>query len=114
MPRRPLTVLILCLAIACTSVFASASMAGAGNSGTSASAQVSAAASCKTVRYGGRSYVLYRKGVRCTFAKRWVRRLARSGGANKPRGFKCTSGSNFRTGGNCSKGSRMFGWHPGD
>ena len=66
------------------------------------------------VRYGGRSYVLYKRGVRCVFAKRWVRRLNRSRGRNKPAGFKCSSGSKFRTGGSCVRGNRVFGWHPGD
>jgi hypothetical protein len=72
-------------------------------------------AGCKTVHYGGRSYVLYRKGrVRCLFAKRWVRRLNRSRGDNSPPGWACESGTNFRTGGACSKGRRAFGWHPAD
>jgi hypothetical protein len=117
MPRRSLTALIACLAIACTSIFAASSFAGSSGSGTKAergSAPVSAAASCKTVRYGGRSYVLYKKGVRCVFAKRWVRRLNRSQGRNKPAGFKCSSGSKFRSGGSCVRGNRVFGWHRGD
>ena len=73
------------------------------------------AAACNTVRYGGRAYVLYRTGrVGCTFAKRWVRRLNRSRGASKPPGWRCTSGSGYRTGGGCTRGSRAFGWHPLD
>jgi hypothetical protein len=117
MTRRSLPVLVACLALVCTSVFASSSLAGSGGSGSAeqGSAQVSAAASCKTVRYSGRSYILYRQGkVRCLFAKRWVRRLHRSKGRNKPPGWKCSSGSKYRTGGGCTRGSRAFGWHPGD
>ena len=118
MPRRTLTALIACLAIACTSIFAASSFAGSSGSGGSAaqgnSPSLSAAASCKSVRYGGRSYVLYKKGVSCLFAKRWVRRLHRSRGRNKPPGFKCSSGTKYRTGGGCTRGNRVFGWHPGD
>jgi hypothetical protein len=115
MSRRHLAILTACLALACTSIFAGTSFAGSsGGSAAEASGELSAAASCKTVRYGGRGYVLFRKNVRCLFAKRWVRRLNRSRGANKPKGFKCTSGSKFRTGGQCVRGKRVFGWHPGD
>jgi hypothetical protein len=73
------------------------------------------AAACQSVRYGGRAYVLGKsRRVRCLFAKRWVRRLNRSRGDNSPPGWTCESGSNFRTGGSCSKGNRYFGWHPYD
>jgi hypothetical protein len=71
-------------------------------------------AACNTVSYDGRSYVLFRERVRCRFARRWVRRLHNSAGENKPDGWRCTSGSRYRTGGNCTKGERAFGWHPGD
>lgn len=73
------------------------------------------AAACNTVRYGGRAYVLYRQGrVGCTFAKRWVRRLRASAGRNKPPGWRCSSGSRYRTGGGCTRSNRTFGWHPAD
>jgi hypothetical protein len=76
---------------------------------------VSAAAACNTVRYGGKGYVLFRQGgVKCKFAKRWVKRLHNSGGQNKPAGWKCSSGTKYKTGGQCTKGSKAFGWHPGD
>jgi hypothetical protein len=60
------------------------------------------------------SYVLYRRGVSCTFAKRWAKRLASSNGRRKPSGYACSSGSKFRGGGYCERGKRHFGWHGGD
>lgn len=72
------------------------------------------ASACNSVKIGERGYVLFRKGVSCTFAKRWVRKLAATRGASKPSGFTCTSGSKFRSGGYCAKGSKHFGWHSGD
>jgi hypothetical protein len=70
--------------------------------------------SCNVVKVGDRAYVLYRRGVPCTWAKRWVRRLAASQGRNKPSGFSCSSGSKFRGGGYCERGSKHFGWHGGE
>ena len=72
------------------------------------------AAACNTVSYDGRAFVLYRKNVGCLFAKRWERRLHASRGENKPPGWRCRSRSRYRTGGRCTNGSRVFGWHPGD
>jgi hypothetical protein len=70
-------------------------------------------AGCNTVAYGGRTFVLYKTGVTCAFARRWVRTLNRT--RRGPRGWTCSSGSRFRTGGFCQKGRRyQFGWHPGD
>jgi hypothetical protein len=72
---------------------------------------------CDTVRAGGNTYIFYHQGVGCRFGKTWVKRLVRSGGSNKPQGFRCTSGSGFTSGGQCvKKGSSrvVFGWHPGD
>ena len=83
--------------------------------GASAGSPQASAAACNSVRYGGEAYVLYRQGgVKCKFAKRWVKRLHRSSGQNKPAGWKCSSGTRYRTGGQCTKGSKAFGWHPGD
>jgi hypothetical protein len=83
--------------------------------GEAAAASDATAAACNSVRYDGRSYVMYRQGaVRCKFARKWVRRLHRSEGQNEPSGWTCSSGSNFRTGGGCTKGRKAFGWHPGD
>jgi hypothetical protein len=72
---------------------------------------------CGIVRAGGSAYVFFHQGVSCRFGKKWVRRLVRSGGDSKPKGFRCTSGSGFTTGGQCEKKSDahvVFGWHPGD
>lgn len=71
-------------------------------------------AACNGVKVDGRGYVLYRRGVTCTFAKRWVKRLASSGGKRKPAGYTCSSGSKYRGGGYCERGNRHFGWHTGD
>jgi hypothetical protein len=72
------------------------------------------ASACSSVKVGGKGHVLYRRGVRCTFAKRWARRLAASRGDRKPRGYSCSSGSKFRGGGYCEKGSKHFGWYRGE
>jgi hypothetical protein len=99
--------LLLCTAAIAAVPAGQATAASAGPEAT--------AAACNSVRYDGRSYVLYRQGaVRCKFARKWVRRLHRSEGRNEPRGWTCSSGSNFRTGGGCTKGRKAFGWHPGD
>ncbi len=58
------------------------------------------------------SYVLTTRGISCAKARRHVRRLRRGGDA--PRGWRCNSGSDFRSGGICVKGRRYFAWHPGD
>ena len=71
-----------------------------------------AEARCGSVAYRGRSYVMFRQNVGCRFAKLAIRRLATTG--RKPRGYRCTSGSGFKTGGFCKKDSKQFGWHPGD
>jgi hypothetical protein len=70
--------------------------------------------SCNVVKVNERAYVLYRRGVGCTWSKRWVRRLAASRGRNKPGGFTCSSGSRFQGGGYCERGSKHFGWHGGE
>jgi hypothetical protein len=102
--KRLLTLLVCTAAVA----------APAGGAAAAPDAEATAAA-CNSVRYDGRSYVLYRQGaVRCKFARKWVRRLHRSEGRNEPAGWTCSSGSNFRTGGGCTKGRKAFGWHPGD
>jgi hypothetical protein len=54
-----------------------------------------------------------------------VNSTARGGGAARRRvrhvhryrslrGWRCSSGSRFRTGGYCSRARSYFGWHPGD
>ena len=70
-----------------------------------------AASRCGSVSYGGRGYVLFYKGITCTSARRKVRHVHRY---KRLRGWTCSSGSNFRTGGFCRRGARQFGWHPGD
>ena len=69
--------------------------------------------SCSSVKIGERGHVLYRHGVSCSYAKRWARKLAATRGGSKPRGFRCTSGSKFRSGGYCERGNKHFGWHRG-
>lgn len=69
------------------------------------------------IRLGGRTYVFYLQRVGCRQARRAVRRLYRSGGdEGRPSGFRCESGSGFRTGGGCFTRGRVraFGWHPLD
>lgn len=72
------------------------------------------ASSCNTVKIGDRGYILYRQRVSCSYAKRWARKVAATRGRSKPRGFSCTSGSKFRSGGYCQTGAKHFGWHRGD
>ena len=69
---------------------------------------------CSSVKVAERGHVLFRQGVSCAYAKRWARRLAATRGAARPRGFRCTSGSKFRSGGYCERGSKHFGWQRWD
>lgn len=71
------------------------------------------ASACNSVKIGGRGHVLYRHGVSCGYAKRWTRKLAATRGRAKPRGFRCSSGSRYRSGGYCERGGKHFGWHRG-
>jgi hypothetical protein len=71
-------------------------------------------AACNVVKINGRGFVLYRRGVSCSFAKRWAKRLASSSGRRKPAGYVCSSGSKYRGGGYCERGNRHFGWHSGE
>jgi hypothetical protein len=81
--------------------------AGAGPGGS----ETARSAACGTVKYGGRTYVLYYRGIGCRSARRKVRHVHRY---KRLPGWKCSSGSNFRTGGYCERGQKHFGWHPGD
>ena len=103
MTRRLTLVALACAALALPSG------ATAARSDTDASAT---SARCQTVSYGGRTYVMYRNRVKCANSRRWIKRLHRT--KRGPKGWNCGSGSNFRSGGNCSRGQRYFGWHPGD
>ncbi len=69
------------------------------------------ASRCGSVSYGGRAYILFYRRISCTSARRKVRHVHRF---KRLRGWKCSSGSGFRTGGFCKRGARQFGWHPGD
>lgn len=93
-----------------------ASSAGASpaapNIASQATDSPSVAAACTSVSYGRRTYIMYRRGVSCGFARRWVRRLHYT--KRGPRGWRCGSGSGYRTGGGCARGGRSFGWHPAD
>jgi hypothetical protein len=68
-------------------------------------------AACNSVRYEGRAYVLYYRGISCRSARRKVRYVHRD---RRLSGWRCRSGSNFDTGGGCSRGRKLFGWHPFD
>jgi hypothetical protein len=69
------------------------------------------ASACSTVSYDGRTYVMYRQGIGCRSARRKVRYVHRN---KELPGWRCQSGTNFRTGGGCSRGRKLFGWHPAD
>jgi len=68
-------------------------------------------ARCGSVSYGGRAYILSYRRISCYSARRGVRYVHRH---KRLPGWRCSSGSRFRTGGYCSRGSKSFGWHPGD
>jgi hypothetical protein len=68
--------------------------------------------SCNVVKIQARGHVLYRRGVSCSFAKRWADRMAATRGRSKPAGWSCTSGDGFRLGGYCERGQSDFGWQP--
>jgi hypothetical protein len=78
---------------------------------TSLPGEVATSAACNSVRYEGRTYVLYRRAVGCRSARRKVRYVHRH---KRLPGWRCQSGSNFETGGGCSRGRKLFGWHPLD
>ena len=65
----------------------------------------------QTVSYGCNTYILSYRGLSCRSARRKVRHVHRH---RRLRGWRCTSGSRFRTGGFCRRGRRHFAWHPGD
>lgn len=69
------------------------------------------AARCSSVSYGRRTYVLFHRRISCTSARRKVRHVHSH---KRLRGWRCSSGSGFRTGGFCQRGRKTFGWHPGD
>jgi micrococcal nuclease len=78
-----------------------------GNFHRSARVRAVAARSCRS-SLG----VVYANGVSCSFARTWIRRLRRT--KRGPSGWRCSSGSNFTTGGHCQRRRRNFGWHPAD
>lgn len=69
------------------------------------------AARCQTVSYGGNTYILSYRGLSCRSARRKVRHVHRH---RRLRGWRCTSGTRFRTGGFCRRERRHFAWHPVD
>jgi hypothetical protein len=80
-------------------------------------APASAADGCTSVKVEGERLILLKNGVGCRFARHSIRRLAKTKGDEKPEGYKCSSGSKFRTGGYCEKKqnkNRNFSWHPAD
>ena len=95
------------LAVTLTALAALPAPAGA-QRGETPSAQ---AARCQTVTYGGRTYVMYHQRIRCRSARRKIRYVHRH---KRLPGWSCESGTNFRTGGGCSRGRKLFGWHPAD
>jgi len=101
-------------ALAIAALLAACAIAPASAAGTAAAGatEATASAGCSSVSYGGRGYVLYKRGVKCSWARRWVKRVHRT--KEGPRKWTCSSGSNFRTGGYCERGAKHFGWHPGD
>jgi hypothetical protein len=88
-----------------------AAFAPSGTAGAAPSGEIAKSAACNSVRYEGRTYVLYRQRVGCRSARRKVRYVHRH---KRLPGWRCQSGSNFETGGGCSRGDRLFGWHPFD
>jgi hypothetical protein len=66
---------------------------------------------CGSVSYDGRTFVMFHRGIVCATARRYVRYVHRY---HRLRGWECSSGSRFRKGGQCQRGSKRFGWHPAD
>ena len=66
---------------------------------------------CSSIKLGGPK-IFYKTHLPCDKAKRWARKVYRTGGAFEPRNFNCTSGSNFVDGANCQHTFRNknFGW----
>ena len=75
------------------------------------------ARACDNIRFDGRDYVFYKQDVRCRRAKKLLRHVRRTRGDWQPRRWDCGSGSNWTTGGGCSKRGnprKLFGFHPYD
>jgi hypothetical protein len=100
--------LVLLLTLACLCALPAVAVAD----GSRAPRQLSSS-SCTVVKVNGGSYVLYRQGVSCVWAKNWVRKLAASGGKAKPAGWTCTSGAKYRGNAWCERGDKHFGWDDG-
>jgi hypothetical protein len=98
--------LICVVAVALTGALTSMATAGPATHGEHA-----ASAACNSVSYEGRTYVLYRRGVGCRSARRKVRYVHLH---KRLPGWRCGSGSNFESGGGCTRGRKLFGWHPLD
>jgi hypothetical protein len=82
------------------------------SAGSAGGEEQASASRCGTVRYDGRTFILYYRGLSCRSARRKVRRVHNN---ERLRGWACSSGSGFRTGGYCQRTRRKyFGWHPGD
>jgi hypothetical protein len=89
-------------------VAALSSSAAAGPAPTGPTAR---SAACNSVSYDGRTFALYYRGITCRSARRKVRYVHRH---ERLAGWRCQSGSDFETGGSCTRGRKLFGWHPFD
>ena len=85
--------------------------AGAQKRGDGNSQRAQASRKCQQVILSGRAYVLYYQRMSCRSARRRVRRVRRD---KYLAGWECSSGSGYRSGGYCSRGRQLFGWHPYD
>ena len=95
-------------------VFAASAAALAVAAGTPAAADpVARASACSSITLGGRAFVFYKTGLRCSRAKELARYVHRTHRAPDRR-WRCSSGSRYRTGGYCRRPGASFGWHPGD
>jgi hypothetical protein len=92
---------------------------GKASAGSNSSVAATAArrAQCDRIKLGGEQRVFYKSQMNCRKAKTYARRIVRTEGGSKPKGFKCTTGGGWGSGGYCEHKvveSRLFGWHPFD
>ena len=89
----------------------------AGSSSTSAAHDAAAQRGlCSTIKTGAKKRAFYKEGMSCRGAKKRARKVIRSNGRRKPKGFTCASeGKRWKKNGVCvsrKRPERNFGWHP--
>lgn len=97
--------------LACATVILAAALPSFAAPAPAPTEQPARSAACASVSYGGRTFALYYRRITCRSARRKVRYVHEH---DRLPGWRCRSGSDFETGGSCTRGRRLFAWHPFD